>query len=60
MLIVGNHYLLSDAEGREDGGEEVGGGYGTGDGTEVVEGLADVLGYHVGWDTFAYGGYRSL
>lgn len=51
---------FADAEGREDGGEEVGGGYGAGDGTYVVEGLADVLGYQVGWDTFLYGGYRSF
>ena len=40
--------LFADAEAGEDGVEEVGGGDGAGDGAEVVEGFADVLGYEVG------------
>lgn len=40
--------LLSDAEAREDGGEDVGSGDVAGDGGEVVDGLADVLGDEIG------------
>lgn len=47
MLIVGNHYLLADAEMGEDGLEDVGSGDGTGYGAEVVDGLAHVLGDEV-------------
>ena len=42
------HALLSDAEAGEDGLEQVGGGDGSGYGSEVVEAFADVLGYEVG------------
>lgn len=38
---------LADAEVLEDGGEEVGGGDGAGDGGEVVDGFAEVLGDEV-------------
>ena len=38
---------LADAEAREDGGEDVGGGDGAGYFTEVVEGFAEVLGDEV-------------
>ena len=47
MLIVGNLHLFSDAEVGEDVGEEVGGGDCAGEGGEVVECFADVLGYEV-------------
>lgn len=47
MLIVCNCHLLADAEAGEDGGEDVGGGDGTGNGAEVVYCLAHVLGYEV-------------
>lgn len=47
MLIVSNHHLLSDAEAGEDGGEDVGGGDGACDGSEVMDGFAHVLGYEV-------------
>lgn len=40
--------LLADAEAREDGGEDVGSGDVAGDGGEVVDGLADVLGDEIG------------
>lgn len=39
---------FSDAEGLEDGGEDVGGGDGVGDGGEVVDGVAEVKGEEVG------------
>ena len=39
--------LFTDAEVLEDGGEEVGGGDGAGDGGEVVDGFAEVLGDEV-------------
>lgn len=42
--------LFSDAEVGEDVVEEGVGGDGAGDGAEVVEGLADVLGDEVGGD----------
>ena len=42
------NYLLADAEGGEYGLEEGVGGYGTGDGAEVVDGFAEVLGYQGG------------
>ncbi len=42
--------LLADAEVGEDVVEEGVGGDGAGDGAEVVEGLADVLGDEVGGD----------
>lgn len=38
---------FADAEVLEDGGEEVGGGDGAGDGGEVVDGFAEVLGDEV-------------
>lgn len=54
FLIFGDIFLsvliltsFPDAEAREDGGEEVGGGDGAEDGAEEVEGLAEVLGYEV-------------
>ena len=57
-------YLFSDAEAGEDGGEDVVGGDGAGDGAEVVEGFADVLRYKVGGDHAGEGsessGTRSL
>ena len=37
--------------------EEVGGGDGAGNGAEVVEGFADVLGYEVGGDACLYAFY---
>ena len=40
--------LLSDAKAGEDLGEDVVGGDGAGDGAEVVEGAAEVLGDKVG------------
>ena len=43
----GDNHLFSDAEVLEDGGEEVGGGDGAGDGGEVVDGFAEVLGNEV-------------
>lgn len=39
---------LADAEAGEDGGEDVGSGDVAGDGGEVVDGLADVLGDEIG------------
>lgn len=40
--------LFTDAEAREDGGEDVGSGDVAGDGGEVVDGLADVLSDEIG------------
>ena len=48
MLIVGDHHLFADAEAGEDGGEDVWGGDGAGDGGEVVDGFTDILGDEVG------------
>lgn len=44
---------LSDAEAGEDGCEDVGGGEGAGDGGEVVEGGAEVLGDEVAGEASA-------
>jgi len=38
------NYLLSDAEAGEDGGKDVGGGEGAGDGGEMVDGSTEILG----------------
>lgn len=43
MLIVGNHYLFSDAELLKDGMEHTFGGYLSGDVAEVVDTFAEVL-----------------
>ena len=45
--------LFSDAEVGEDVAEDfIGGYFAAGDFGEVEEGLADVLGYEVGWDVY--------
>ena len=46
--MCNNPELLSDAETGEDGCEDFRGGDGAGDGGEMVEGFAEVLGYEVG------------
>ena len=50
FICIETPILLSDAEAREDGGEDVLGGDFAGDFAEVVEREADVLGYEVAGD----------
>lgn len=47
-VVRENRISFSDAEAGEDGCEDFRGGDGAGDGGEVVEGFAEVLGYEVG------------
>lgn len=51
---------FTDAEFLEDGLEEVGGGDGAGDGGEVVDGFAEVLGDEVAGDVGVNAGDYSL
>lgn len=48
FICIETPILLSDAETGEDGCEDFRGGDGAGDGGEMVEGFAEVLGYEVG------------
>lgn len=47
FICIETPILLSDAEAGEDGGEDVGGGDCAGDGAEMVDGFAYVLGDEV-------------
>lgn len=60
MAPVITNRLLADAEFLEDGLEEVGGGDGAGDGGEVVDGFAEVLGDEVAGDVGVDAGDYSL
>lgn len=58
-VVRENHISFSDAEGGEDGVEEVVGGDGAGYGAEVVEGFPYVLGYEVSGESGLYAFNRS-